>query len=155
YMSPEQVRGKQIDARSDLFSFGIVLYEMATGTLPFRGDTSGVIFDSILNRQPVAPARVNPEVPSEMEAIISKALEKDREVRYQHAADLLADLKRLKRQTDSARDFVPPAPPRSRPVSKIWLAAAALVSTLTIAAGAAFLKHSKVSGIDSIAVIPF
>src|SRR5262249_5761616 len=154
YMSPEQVRGKQIDARSDLFSFGIVLYEMATGTLPFRGDTSGMIFDSILNRQPASPARVNPELPSEMEAIINKALEKDRDVRYQHAADLLADLKRLRRQNDSARVLVPPSSAQNHPFRRVRLAAAALVFTLTVT-GAAFLKHAKTSQIDSIAVIPF
>jgi len=116
YMSPEQVRGKELDARTDLFSFGVVLYEMATGTLPFRGDTSGVIFDGIMNRAPVASVRLNPDLPPKLEDIINGALEKDREFRYQHASDMKSELLRLKRDTDTGRKA--PASSATLPVAQ-------------------------------------
>src|SRR6266852_687104 len=120
YMSPEQARGQELDARTDLFSFGAVLYEMATGRQAFVGNTAGMILDVILNRAPAPPTRVNPELPGEFEIIVAKALEKDREMRCQTAAELRADLKRLKRETDRSRSPVDPVlsresakPPRS------------------------------------------
>src|SRR6266568_3396203 len=156
YMSPEQVRAKELDARTDLFSFGAVLYEMATGTLPFRGESSGVIFDSILNRTPPSVVRLNPDVPPELERIIGKCLEKDWNLRYQHASETRADLQRLKRDTESGKTIARGA------VSSRWsrrtmlIGAVAFVVVMAVIALAAFyLSSSGRTSIDSVAVLPF
>jgi serine/threonine protein kinase len=131
YMSPEQVRGKQLDARTDLFSFGAVLYEMCTGTLPFRGDTSALIFNAILERAPVAPVRLNPDVPLELERIINKALEKDRNLRCQSAAEMRADLQRLKRDTESTKQAAIGIGRSPEKVRQRWFYLVAIASVLT------------------------
>ena len=141
YMSPEQVRGKELDARTDLFSFGAVLYEMCTGMLPFRGDTSGVIFKAILDGTPTPAVRLNPDLPAELERIINKALEKDRDVRCQSAAEIRADLKRLKRDTDSGkapRSSLATAATTTKsaaPAQRFWSGWAVLFAAVVIVAG--------------------
>ena len=167
YMSPEQVRGADLDRRTDLFSLGAVLYEMATGAMPFTGSTSGVIFEAILNRAPVPPVRLNPAVPAELERVIQKSLEKDRTMRYQSAADMRADLRRVKRETDSStrtavsqQNLYDPARPATP--SKRWpLYAGAAVVLLLLAIGGShwYQAHSAhpaaaVGSKPSVAVLP-
>jgi TolB-like protein/tRNA A-37 threonylcarbamoyl transferase component Bud32/predicted Zn-dependent protease len=156
YMSPEQVRAEELDARTDLFSFGAVLYEMATGQLPFRGDSTAAIFDAILNRAPVPPVRINPDVPAELERIINKALEKDRNLRYQHAADMRTDLQRLKRDSESTKVVTQASPDRILKRRKLWVVVATCIAVIGLAAGATwYLRSGRAAQIDSIAVLPF
>jgi len=147
YMSPEQIRARELDVRTDLFSFGVVMYEMATGMAPFHGESTGVIFESILNRTPVPPVRLNPDVPSELERIIDKCLEKDRNLRYQHASEMRTDLQRLKRDSDSGHAAMPSIAATSKPAAlkfTRWKAVtAATMLVIGLAAGGwLFFSHN-------------
>jgi serine/threonine protein kinase/tetratricopeptide (TPR) repeat protein len=163
YMSPEQVLGKVLDARTDLFSFGVLLYEMATGLLPFKGDTSGAIFDSILHRPPTAMARLNPDLPADLEHIISKALEKDREVRYQHASEMKADLIRARRDSSSGRAEAVASTPATAKLTKSYKLIAGLGGVLALGLIAFVFwqaRHGAVSPAGrenptTVAVLPF
>ena len=161
YMSPEQVRGKELDIRTDLFSFGTVLYEMATGQLPFRGNTSGVIFESILNREPASLIKLNPDAPARLEEIISKALEKDRDIRCQSAAELRTDLKRLKRDSESGKaadgSAVALIPPTAKWSTQRVVAAIVGIVLLggALILGGKYYRSRSGNLVDSVAVLPF
>ncbi len=144
YMSPEQVRAKELDARTDLFSFGAVLYEMATGTLPFRGESTGVIFKAILDAAPTPAVRLNPDVPPKLEDIINRALEKDRQLRYQHASEMRAELQRLKRDTESGRSSAASSGALAAPHGKVWkIAVSVLLIALFVAGGLYYRSHQQ------------
>jgi eukaryotic-like serine/threonine-protein kinase len=155
YMSPEQVRTKELDARTDLFSFGAVLYEMATGVLPFRGESTGVIFKAIMDGTPTPAVRLNPDVPAELERIIAKCLEKDRNLRHQHSADIRTDLQRLKRDTESGKTAVIPEASFRWSRRTTLIGAIAFVSVTAMIAAAAFYFGSRPTRINSVAILPF
>jgi serine/threonine protein kinase len=162
YMSPEQVRGEELDARTDLFSFGAVLYEMVTGVQPFRGETSGTIAEAVLNRTPVAPVRLNPDLSPKLEEVINKALEKDRKLRYQNASDIRTDLQRLKRDSDSGRAVIATMDAESKPAKKSnqlrWAVAGATILVIGLAFGGWLLSSRKARALtdkDTIVLADF
>jgi len=157
YMSPEQARGENLDRRTDLFSFGAVLYEMATGRMAFGGNTSALVFDAILHRAPTSPVRLNPDLPPQLEQIINKAIEKDVSMRYQSASDMLADLKRLRRDTTSGHVQAAMTPPTAQKKRMPWMIAAVAATVLVISAALFFWMRGQASSndISSIAVMPF
>jgi serine/threonine protein kinase/Tfp pilus assembly protein PilF len=155
YMSPEQVRGKDLDSRTDLFSFGAILYEMCAGILPFRGDTSGIIFESILNKVPAPILRLNPDTPPKAQEIINKCLEKDRDLRYQHASEIRTDLQRLKRDSESARAAVVPEASSRWSQRTMLIGAAVLLFAVAVIGAAVFYIGNRPTRINSVAVLPF
>ena len=156
YMSPEQARGEELDAQTDLWSFGAVLYEMATGRIAFPGNSAATVHDAILNRTPLPATRLNPELAPDLDRVINKALEKDRNLRYQHASEIRADLQRLKRDSESSRSAATAAlPDKTLQRRKLGVVLAALIAIIGVAAaGAWYLRAGRAASIDSLPCCP-